>query len=217
MMDGWFGDVFAFIGAFFVFGTFWFFIVTAAIFGWLIWLTEQESNFLASLVLLGTVWAITAANGFSIIGDPVTSLKWAGGYLAVGVIWSFVKWFAFLVSKRRELKAHKENYIERFAPALSSDGKITPEDMDDFIKFLNDRNYTPSKSFGTGYRLKSPQDIIPAVANNVKDLTRWVAWWPFSVTWTLLNDALRKLVRNIVRICEGAYARLANSMFSSEI
>lgn len=216
MMDGWFGDVFAFIGAFFVFGTFWFFIVTAAIFGWLIWLTEQESNFLASLVLLGTVWLVTSVNGFSIINNPIAALKWASAYLAVGVIWSFVKWFVFLFSKRDELKAFKEDYIKRFAPALTAEGKLAPEDMDDFIKFLNDQRYSSSKNAATN-RLQSPQDIIPAVANNVKDLTRWVAWWPFSVTWTLFNDALRKLVRGIVRVCEGAYAKIANSMFSSEI
>ena len=97
MMDGWFGDLFAWIGAFFVFGSFWFFVVGAAIFSWLIFLTEKESNFLASLVLIGTVWIVTSVNGFSIVNDPVTALKWASGYLVVGVAWSFVKWFVFLV------------------------------------------------------------------------------------------------------------------------
>jgi len=216
MMDGWFGDLFTWAGAFFVFGSLWFVLVATAVFGWLVWLTEQESNFLASAVLLGFVWIVTSVNGFSIIDNPVTALKWASAYLAVGVLWSFIKWFVFLFGKRDDLKAFKEDYIKRFAPALTADGKLAPEDMDDFIKFLNDQRYSPQKA-GFGDRLSSMQDLIPSVSNNVKDLTRWVAWWPFSVTWTLLNDALRKLVRGIVRVCEGAYNRLATSMFSNEI
>lgn len=216
MMDGWLGDAFAWVGAFFVFGTIWFWIISAAAFSWLIYLTEGESHFGAGIALVGFVWIVTSVNGFSIIDNPVTALKWAAAYLAVGVIWSFVKWFIFLFSKRDELKTLKEDYIRRFAPALTAEGKIGPDDMDDFIKFLNDQRYSPTKHNPIN-RLSSPQDIVPAVANNVKDLTRWVAWWPFSVTWTLFNDALRKLVRGIVRVCEGAYTKLANSVFSSEI
>ena len=216
MMDGWFGDLFTWVGAFFVFGSFWFFIVATAIFGWLVFLTEKESNFLASVVLLGTIWIVTSVNGFSIINDPVTALKWASAYLLAGVVWSFVKWFTFLFGKRDELRAHKESYIKRFAPALQADGTLAPDDVDDFIKYLNDQRYSATKS-AMSNRASSPEDLIPGVADNVKDLTRWVAWWPFSVTWTLLNDALRKLVRSIVRICEGMYQRMSKAMFSNEI
>lgn len=216
-MDGWFGDLFTWVGAFFVFGSFWFILAASAVFGWLIFLTEKESNFFATVVLLAFVWIVTSVNGFSIIDNPMTVLKVAGAYLAVGVLWSFVKWFVFLYRKRSELREHKEDYIERFAPALTADGKLTPDNIDDFIKFLNDnKRYSPGKG-NMHDRLKSPQDIVPSVSNNLKDLTRWVAWWPFSVTWTLLNDALRKLTRAIVRVCEGAYTKLANSVFSSEI
>lgn len=215
-MDGWIGDLITWVGAFFVFGTFWFFVVGAAVFSWLVFLTEKESNFLASIILLGFIWIVTSVNGFSIINDPVTALKWAGVYLAAGVLWSFVKWFTFLFSKRDELRAHKESYIKRFAPALQADGTFSPEDLDDFIKYLNDQRYTPNKSEMKFTRASGPNELIPAVSDNVKDLTRWVAWWPFSVTWTMLNDALRKLVRGVVRVCEGMYQRMSLSMFKKE-
>jgi len=216
MMDGWFGDLFAWIGAFFVFGSLWFVIAATTVFGCLIFLTERESNIFATIVLMTFIWIVTSVNGFSIVDNPVTTLKFAAAYLAIGVFWSFVKWFVFLFSKRAELKLYKEDFIERFAPPLTAEGKIAPEEMDDFIKFLNDQRYTPTRN-PNNYRVKSQQDIIPSVASNVKDLTRWVAWWPFSVTWTLLNDALRKLTRTIVRACEGVYTKFANSVFSSEI
>lgn len=215
-MDGWFGDMFTWAGAFFVFGSFWFVIAFASVFSWLIYLTEHEYNFFSGVVLFGLIWIVTSVNGFSILDNPVTALKWAGVYLAIGVIWSFAKWIVFVFSTRRELKGHKEEYIRRFAPALSADGKLAPEDLDDFIKYLNDRRYTPTKSVSS-IRIKSRQDIIPAMSDNKRDLTRWAAWWPFSITWTLCNDALRKLINGIVQLFEGAYNRIANSMFDNEI
>ena len=217
-MDGWIGDLVTWVGAFFVIGSFWFVLVGLAVFSWLVFLTEKESNWLASFVLLGFVWIVTSVNGFSIVAEPVTTLKWAGVYLALGVVWSFVKWFIFLFGKRDELKKYKEEYIKRFAPALQADGTFSPEDVDDFVKFLNDQGqYTPKKSQMSRTRLQGPQDLIPLVSDNVKDLTRWVAWWPFSIAWTLLNDFLHKLVRGVVRVCEGAYNSLSRSMFSGRI
>ncbi len=212
------GDFFAGIGvwagAFFVFGTLWFWVVSAVVFSWLIYLTEGKSHVLAGLALLGFVWVVSSVNGFSIFANPLLVLKWAAIYLAVGTVWSFFKWFSFLFGKRDELKKIKANYIKKFARPLTAEGKIDPQDIDDFIRFLNEQRYHPNKGYDN---ITSPQEIIPSVSGRFGDLTRWIVWWPFSAFWTILNDPIRRLAEAIVRMFRGAYTRLANSVFSSEI
>ena len=210
----WVTGLFAGLGAYFVFGTVWFFIIGAVLFSWLVFLTEKESHFFASVIVLAFIWLTTSANGFSIVDNPLTALKWLGIYFAAGTAWSFVKWFQFLFKKRDELKTLKDRYVGKFGVALDANGKLPPQDMDDFIKFLNDQRYTTAENYGS---IKTPQDIVPSVAGRISDLTRWIVWWPFSLTWAICNDLFRKLGRAIVRVCEGAYAKLANSVFSSEI
>lgn len=218
-MGEFFAGIPVWAGTFFVVGTIWFWVVSVAIFVWLIYLTEGESHILAGLALLGFIWVVSSVNEFSILAEPLTALKWLGFYLGLGVVWSFFKWFSFLFSKRDELKAHKNDFVKRFSQPLTADGKISPQDMDDFIKFLNDQGYS-SKSRHNSRRteeIKSQQDIIPSVDGRFGDLTRWIIWWPFSAFWTILNDPFRRLAEALVRMFRGAYTKLANSVFASEI
>ncbi len=204
-------------GAFFVFGTIWFWTVSIIFFSWLIYLTEGRSHVLAGLALLGFVWVVSSVNGFSILAEPLVALKWFGYYLVVGVAWSFLKWFSFLFGKRDEVRKHKNAFVKRFGQPLTAEGKINPQDMDDFISYLNDQGYSTRDRYNAGNEIESKQDIIPNFSGHSGDFTRWLVWWPFSAFWTILNDPLRRLAEAIVRMFRGAYNNLANRVFASEI
>jgi len=218
-MGEFFAGIPAWAGAFVIFGTFWFWVISAAIFGWLIFLTERESHFLAGLALFGFMWIVSSANGFSILDNPLVALMWLGIYLGIGVVWSFLKWFSFLFSKRDEVKRFKNAFVKRFGQPLTAEGKINPQDMDDFIKYLNDQGYSAKDKHNGRMtnEIESQQDITPSVDGRFGDLTRWIVWWPFSAFWTILNDPLRRLAEAIVRMFRGAYTNLANRVFASEI
>ena len=203
-------------GTFFVIGTLWFWVVSAIFFSWLIFLTEGKSHFFACAALFGFVWIVSSVNGFSILAEPLVALKWTGLYLLVGFGWSFLKWFSFLFSKRDEVEGYKSEFVKRFGQPLTAEGKVHPQDLDDFIKFLNDKRYSPSYDRNAG-KVESRQDIIPGFGNHSGDFTRWMVWWPFSAFWTILNDPLRRLAEAIIRMFRGAYTALANRVFENVI
>jgi hypothetical protein len=211
-MGEFFTGIFAFLGAFFVVGTLWFWVVSAAFFGLMIFWTEDDSNFIASLTLAAFIWIMATVNDFSIIANPMLWVKWAAVYFAVGTAWSFLKWFSYLHRVKDELRKHKENYVHKTKVELQDNGQFFDEDFAGFASYLSDMRY-----LGKAMQPETRGDCTPTMADNFRKLVRWIAWWPFSAFWTILNDPIRRLVEFIVRRLRTAYDGLANRVFKNEI
>lgn len=213
-MGEFFTGVFATIGAIFIFGTLWFWIVSAAVFGWLIFLTEGEEahSIFASLILVAFIWIMSSVNDISIIANPLLWLKWGAIYMVIGAVWSFIKWFSFLYKQKDKLKSLKETYIKKNKIQLV-DGKFSHTDWPDYAKYLGQSYYEPNRH----KTIREPTDVIPTVKGRFDDLTRWIIWWPMSAFWTILNDPLRRIARTMINALKGAYTRMAAAVFSSEV
>ena len=206
--------ILATVGGLFLFGTLWFWIISAVIFGWLIFLTEGDEvhPFGAGFVLFGFIWIMSSVNDFSIIANPLLWLKWAAIYLVLGVVWSIIKWFSFLHKKKDKLTGFKEAYVKRDNVELV-DNKIPESSWEGFVKYLSDRSYAPN-----GYdKIATREDVIPTVKGRFGDLTCWIVWWPMSAFWTILNDPLRRIAEAIVRTLKGLYTNIAASVYSNEV
>ncbi len=213
-MGEFFTGLLATVGGLFLFGTLWFWVVSAVIFGWLIFLTECEEshNFGAGLVLVAFIWIMSSVNDISVIANPLLWLKWAALYLVIGVVWSVIKWFSFLHKQKDILNNLKEDCVETEGIGLV-DKKVSDSDWPTFVKFLKDHSYAPN-----GHdKIKKRADVVPTVKGRFGDLTRWIIWWPMSAFWTILNDPLRRVAEAIVRALKGIYTNMANAVFSSEI
>ncbi len=77
----------------FIVGTLWFWAFSAGVFGWMIFLTEEDSHFFASISLVAFIWLMSSANGFSVLANPLIWLKWGVVYLVIGSVWSVLKWY----------------------------------------------------------------------------------------------------------------------------
>ena len=210
-MGDWFAGIFAAMGAFFVIGTIWFWIISAAVFAFLIFLTEDDSNIFASIVVVGFIWILSSVNGYSITADPLLWIKWAGIYFAAGTVWSFLKWFSYLYGIKEELRKYKNKYVAKNGIQLKSNGTFDDADFPGFAKYLNENYYL------NGTTIRTKEDTTPGVGTLIGDLTRWVVWWPFSAFWTILNDPIRRIAQFIVRRFRGAYEALANRVFRNEV
>lgn len=100
-----------FLGSIFVFGSFMFWILTLSCFLILSFLVENDSDANGSTILcIGSYLAIIHwfgdASVFSwISSDPMRIVKYAVGYISLGVVWSFVR----LYFKLKMLAAKKNN------------------------------------------------------------------------------------------------------------
>ena len=93
----------------FALGTIWFWILVLLFSGLIIFALEKEDdNYIASIFFgIGLLILFFFGNrdffaslGKSIIENPSTSILIFVAYLAIGTIWSFVKWFLFLKEQK---------------------------------------------------------------------------------------------------------------------
>ncbi|KKM02524.1 hypothetical protein LCGC14_1783570 [marine sediment metagenome] len=200
----------------FIVGTLWFWTFSAVMFGWMIYLTEDDSHFFATVSLIAFVWLMSSANSLSVLINPLIWLKWIVVYLAIGSTWSFLKWFSYLHKTKDHLKELKERFLNRYDVQLTVDGKISEKDFPQFAEYLNDAHYMGMGRFNAT-KIRKRADVIPTVKGRFGDLTRWIIWWPMSAFWTILNDPLRRLAQALVRAFRGIYTKIALSVFSEEV
>lgn len=223
-MGEFFTGVLATIGALFVIGPI-FWLISAVLFGWLIFLTEENDGHFMAVVSVGLfVWLATRANGIGF--EPLLWLKWFGIYLAVGSAWSFVKWFSFLHKTKDRLKKLKQTYLLKYNEEsrreilvdgyADGSGKFRPEAFPAFAEFLTNQRYLEGRHYNS-IDIEKPSDVIPNVSDNFAKLTSWIVWWPTSAFWTILNDPIRRIARQIVKVFRELYSKMAAHVFSSEV
>jgi hypothetical protein len=213
-MSDFFMGIFAFLGAFFIFGTLWFWVVSAAFFGLMIYWTEDDSNLFAGICLTAFVWTMASVNDFSILLSPWLWAKWAAIYFVIGTVWSFVKWLSYCHSVRRTLRDHKEKFVKKTQAVLRKDGTFEDHDFAGFADYLNDHYYL---GHGRTHKISTRKDVNPSMSENKGNMVRWIVWWPFSAFWTILNDPIRRIAEFIVERFRGAYEGIATSVFKNEV
>jgi hypothetical protein len=66
--------------------------------------------------------------------------------------------------------------------------------------------------------LEDPAKIVDAIkpeaAKHKAAITEWIAFWPMSLTWTVLNDPVRKIVNYIFSRIKGTFQKMSDKMFA---
>jgi hypothetical protein len=172
-------------------------------------LSELERFGLATLTLIATLVGAQCFHLADILGfmqhHTVESLVGVGMFLVVGVVWSFAKWFFFLVNFRdkfRELRTawFVNNKLDPTQP-LPDDLKLKSEGVD---------------PFGWSYRAWHNMQK-PRASDNKSRIIGWMAFWPFSMVGTLLNDPIRKLFTWLFNQLKGLYQRMADKILGNEM
>lgn len=186
----------------------------------------------AILLLLGcSYFGVTFQ---SIKSAPAALAIGAGGYLVIGVLWSFAKWYFKLSSVRDAYLELKARYVESVKPAanfltkpMAKDLCTTKEDAQArdelidtnvaFFKHVLDWMHvynTVSKSEVAEDPAKITQAIKPMAARHKSSITQWIAFWPISFAWTMINDPVRKIANYIFSRIKGTFQRMSDSMFA---
>lgn len=80
------------------------FLVELEFFGW------------ATLMLIATVVGVQYLHVFDILqyvaNNALTSVLYATGYVVVGIVWSFVKWFSYLMKYRDKFRELKQKFLD---------------------------------------------------------------------------------------------------------
>ena len=144
-------------------------------------------------LVLGLVWTfwssivvgIVAVAGFFhiitfyhwMITHPIQAAMYGSGYVLIGVLWSFYKWWDVQRTAFRKAKADWEKL-----------GK----NQTGFDSYIAEKRTT----FGW----KMDVDVVWA----------WITFWPLVLLWDLLNDPIRRIIKELTSV----YETIANKAWS---
>jgi hypothetical protein len=150
-----------------------------------------------------SVLSWVAANG-------VFTLVYVLAYLAVGVGWSFIKWFSYLMGFRDSFREQKEAFCTK--NGLDPKQPI-PEDR--LAQF--DQHLSSNVSWGERHRGQLLSRERPRAAKSKARITAWMAFWPFSVVGTVLNDPVRRLFNFLFTNFKALYQKMADHVFRKDV
>lgn len=147
------------------------------------------------------IWEYLTANPTATIGFAVT-------YVLLGIVWSFIKWRTYVMSIFNKFKEYREDFVRKH-------GQITPENLKDFNKIVNNKFKDPD-GHGTVsiYDHKALQDTVKAIApiasKKKSVITSWISYWPVSVAATILNNPFRQFFEWVYSNLSGFYDKITN-------
>lgn len=148
--------------------------------------------FTSELIFKIPIWS-------TIITQPITVLGFFTLYICIGVGWSFPKWWFFVRKLRDE-------YVKELQSFLNSRGfsELTmPEEL---------KQVWFSKE-GRKWKEKIP----PSAGDYKTKILSWMLYWPFSMTWTIIDEPFRKAFSRIFEGVRESYQKISNRIFSDLI
>lgn len=183
--------------ALFAVGTFWFWVLACATILVLFVFIETNKPGLATVSLIA-VFAILAFFGdFNILTwateHPRGFVFACSIYVAVGIGWSFGKWWFFVHDKSERRKRAHTAFLEQHQMTQMH----------------------PELVYQWSHSLAFNETRKPRAREHIDRLVLWSCYWPWSFVWTMLNDPVRKLFRSLVEQLHGWYDAVATRAYDA--
>lgn len=183
-------------------------------------MVENEKPGFATISLLATALAFyfcTGMNPFLLaLQHPLLAVLVLVGYFVVGVLWSVAKWWFFVRGQAEEYYKCRQDFL--FQKKLPANTVFTPELLTEFHEgTIRRANPGPAEwpfeatNYGSNrlYRLRQR----PSVRANKYRILTWMMFWPWSATWTIINDPVKKLFKEIFNRIKSVYENVANNIY----
>lgn len=186
----------------------------------------------AGLIYLGS---LQFGFSFGSVKEAATTIAiGAAAYIVIGVLWSFAKWYFKLANIRDTYVELKNSYrAQHKLPEMflrTAKTKDQCEDKDELIEReeIMERNVSFYKAVNNKMRQydsismvdigETPSNIIkvfkPAASHHKSSITQWIAFWPISFVWTMINDPVRKIANYVFSRIKGTFQKMSDSMFA---
>lgn len=153
-----------------------------------------------------------------------------GSYLLIGVVWSGLKWVLRARRIRTRFIEIRDQYLDTHClskeffkkPLNEAIDACTDEDSKDKIfnhhsKFARKVEIEMSNDiFGAGPMTTAQHavsKVIPRINNHKKSIMMWIAYWPVSLTWFALHDAMKEISETIYNMVSRAFQKMSDRIF----
>lgn len=190
----------AFWGTIFVFGTIWFWLLVAASVIIMLSLIEYENDVPATLTLLATLLVLEFLGDIKVFSylfkHPAWSAVWVTGYLGAGVAWALGKWYFYARAEKRKYDKIKKAYLK--SRNIVGDD-IPAEHKVDWKEHV--------------LRNLSREEVVPQFDRHEARFLMWMMHWPWSLAWTLIDDPIKRLFKEIYHQLKKTGQAIANAAF----
>lgn len=183
---------------------FWVLVALTAVFTTIC--VNSDNNGYATLCLFVFVVVSTLCGDFNpiqaVLSNPLYSVGAALTYVVLGVGWSLIKWYLFVLSR-------KENFVEfrrKFLLGHNLHGPFIPPQL----------TQEWSKTWNTQWGVEKEKMTQPLVHDHVVRIVALMVYWPFSAAWTLVDDPLRRLFTFILKRMNRVFDSIASRVFANE-
>jgi hypothetical protein len=167
----------------FAVGSPWFWLLLGAEAALMIGLIEWGKGLLATLSLVATLALLQLLGNTNVLGvvnhHPLLLVFGVIGYFATGTIWSVARWWLFV----RDMRNRYDEARADFCHDQRLHGPIPESQQQQWLEYLASR--------------KRKIEIRPKARRHKSRILVWMAYWPWSLFWTMLNDPVRKAFRYI--------------------
>ncbi len=189
----------------FMVGTFWFWALLAVVTVLMFICTEFEKGGWATISVLGTLALLNFCGDVPVLSyiwnHPITILLGVLGYFALGTGWAVVKWWFYVKDQLWHYNELKGEFIKENKLEIKVNQAIVGVEMQnkwaDYLRW-HDRSI----------------DIHPQINKHKMAVYIWIAYFPFSLIWTLINDPVRKICRRIYHAIADTLQAMSDSIWS---
>jgi len=189
----------------FVFGTFWYWGFTS-IWAILVIVSLDRENGIAlflelAIYLVFLQWIADVNIARYCLDHPINALLWCLGYLVVGVVWSFVKWYLKVSEKAEELECEKIKFLEEKKRIVKDRGFEIPKELN--VNEITKKTKVPDKyadEWSSHVKYK-----LPKASESKALIAEWITYWPFSMVWAVLHDFIHRMIKRLVNAMQKAY------------
>lgn len=176
----------------FVFGSFgfWTLMIIATVI--LMICLENNAASGATFVFIGSLFLLDQFGNLPILSiihnNPLITILSITAYFAVGTVWSVAKWFFYVRNEKQLYDEMKQKFIAFNKIDITINDPI-PD------------NWKQKWKEQTTWRLAEHEriDINPKINEHKAQIYMWISYWPLSLVWTMIDDPIRKILKNIYK------------------
>ena len=167
----------------------------------LVGLTENEKwGYASGIIVVGFIF-LAQMHIFNIVhyaNTHLANLIWfVVKYIGIGVIWGLFKWVRFVYRKKGQYKSVLNSFLK----------EQNATELNDELRF---KWNTKLNGYGQYISISA---IPPVASENKEKIINWMAFWPFSMLGTLLNDFLTEVWNAIYDSIGGTYDKIARAIY----
>ena len=181
----------------------------------------EQNSWVASLVILGVFLGV-----IGVWGDGVAAAKWAyhnpmyigaalAGYIVIAAGWGVGRWW---LEMRKLSRNYKEVYVKTRKDFLKENQDKVDEPISDKtpVPEVLREKWKKQRIYFRHWKLSVNDNgrlDVPQASDYKPEIITWMAFWPVSLLWTILDDFVKELFENIYQATAAWMQRIADREF----